>query len=60
LTITETPLNAFDGYDWFITKYLVTIPIPDKSLRTVAGIFESLTFITDMGIEYKNSVINDI
>lgn len=51
-----------------LTKYLVTVPIPNKSSRTVAkAIFEShiltycpKTFITDMGIEYKNSIINDL
>ena len=52
-----------------LTKYLVTIPIPDKSARTVAkAIFEShiLTYgpmkmiITDMGTEYKNALVNDL
>lgn len=52
-----------------LTKYLVTIPVADKSARTVArAIFESFvlkygpmkTFITDMGTEYKNSLISDL
>jgi len=50
LTITETPLNAFDrvlvdtigqlpkserGNKYACTKYLVAIPMPDKSAKTV-------------------------
>jgi len=90
LTITETPLNAFDevrvdtigpwpksdqGNEYAVTlicdltKYLVTIPIPDISAGTVAKvIFESInvnygpmkTFITEMGTEFKNSIINNL
>lgn len=52
-----------------LTKYLVTIPIQDKSAKTVAkAIFENFiliygpmkTFITDMGTEYKNSILNEL
>jgi len=52
-----------------LTKYLVAIPIANKSANTVAkAIFESFilkygpmkTFITDMGAEYKNSIISDL
>lgn len=52
-----------------LTKYLVAIPVTDKSAETVAkAIFESFilqygpmkTFITDMGTEYKNALINDL
>ena len=52
-----------------LTKYLVAIPVKNKSATTVAkAIFESFilkygpmkTFITDMGTEYKNSIINDL
>lgn len=52
-----------------LTKYLVTIPIPNKSANTVArAIFEYFvlcygpmkTFISDMGTEYKNSIITDL
>lgn len=52
-----------------LTKYLVAIPIANKSAKTVAkAIFESFilkygpmkTFITDMGTEYKNSIITDL
>lgn len=52
-----------------LTKYLVAIPVPNKSAKTIAkAIFESFilkygpmkTFITDMGTEYKNSIINDL
>jgi len=47
---------------------IVVIPVPNKSANTVAkAIFESFilkygpikTFITDMGTEYKNSIINN-
>ena len=52
-----------------LTKYLVTIPIQDKSARTIAkAIFENFiltygpmkTFITDMGAEYKNSIMTEL
>lgn len=52
-----------------LTKYLVAIPISNKSATTVAkAIFESFiltygpmkTFITDMGTEYKNSIITEL
>jgi len=52
-----------------LPKYLVTIHIPDKSAKTVAkAILENFilkygpmkTFITDMGTEYKNSIIEDL
>jgi len=52
-----------------LTKCLATIPIPDKSAKTVAkAILENLilkydpmkTFITDIGTEYKNSIIEDL
>jgi len=52
-----------------LTKYLVAISVANKSANTVAkAIFESFiliygptkTFITDMGTEYKNSIINDL
>jgi len=52
-----------------LTKYLVAIPVPNKNANTVAkAIFESFilkygpmkTFITDMGTEYKNLIINDL
>jgi len=52
-----------------LTKYLVAIPIPNKNANTVAkAIFENFilkygpmkTCITDMGTEYKNSIINDL
>jgi len=52
-----------------LTKYLVAIPIPNKNANTVAkATFENFilkygpvkTFITDMGTEYKNSIINDL
>jgi len=52
-----------------LTKYLVAIPIPNKCANTVAkAIFEDFilkygpikTFITDMGTEYKNSIIEDL
>jgi len=54
---------------WDLTKNLVAIPVPNKNTNTVAkAIFESFilkygpmkTFITDMGTEYKNSIINDL
>jgi len=90
LTITDTPINAFDrvivdtigplpksenGNEYAVTlicdltKYLVAIPVPNKNANTVAkAIFESFilkygpmkTFITDMGTEYKNSIIDDL
>lgn len=52
-----------------LTKFLVTIPTPNKSAKTVAkAIFESFvlkygpmkTFITDQGTEYKNSLMNEL
>jgi len=52
-----------------LTKYLVAIPIQNKSAKTVAkALFEDFilkygpmkTFITDMGTEYKNSIIEDL
>nr|AAL90422.1 RH61266p [Drosophila melanogaster] len=52
-----------------LTKYLVTIPVANKSANTVAkAIFENFilkygpmkTFISDMGTEYKNNVIQDM
>lgn len=51
------------------TKYLVALPIPDKNSKTVAkAIFEShiltygpmRTIVTDMGTEYKNSLIEHL
>jgi len=52
-----------------LTKYLVAIPIANKSANTVAkAIFESFilrfgpmkSFISGMGAEYKNSIIKDL
>jgi len=52
-----------------LTKYLIAVPIANKSANTVAkAIFESFilkygpmkTFITDMGTEYKNLIINEL
>ena len=52
-----------------LTKYLVSIPVPNKSANTTAkAIFESFVLqyvpmknlITDMGTEYKNALINDL
>lgn len=52
-----------------LTKYLVTVPIPDKSARTVAkAIFEGFVLIygpmrkmiSDMGTEYKNQTIKEL
>ena len=52
-----------------LTKYLVTVPIPNKSAKSVAkAIFENFilkygpmkTIITDMGTEYKNQIIDDL
>jgi len=52
-----------------LTKYIVAIPVPNKNANTVAkAIFESFilkygplkTFMTDMGTEHKNSIINDL
>jgi len=52
-----------------LSKYFVVIPIQNKSAKTVAkAIFEDFilkygpmkTFITDMGTEYKNSIIEDL
>jgi len=49
-----------------LSKYVVAIPVPNKNSKTVAKtIFEEFflkygpikTFITDMGTEYKNSLI---
>ena len=52
-----------------LTKYLVTIPVRDKSANTIAkAIFETFvltygpmrTLITDMGTEYKNQLLTDL
>jgi len=52
-----------------LTKYLEAIQIKNKSAKTVTkAIFEDFilkygpvkTFITDMGIEYKNLIIEDL
>jgi len=52
-----------------LSKYLVAIPVPNKNAKTVAkAIFEEFvlkygpmkTFITDMGTEYKNSLIEHL
>lgn len=52
-----------------LTKYLVALPIPDKSSKTVAKvIFEShiltygpmRTLLTDMGTEYRNCLVEDL
>lgn len=52
-----------------LTKYLVTIPVTDKSAKTFAkAIFESFVlkygpmkmFITDQGTEYNNSLRQDL
>ena len=52
-----------------LTKYLVSIPVPNKSANTTAkAIFESFVLqygpmknlITDMGTKYKNALINDL
>jgi len=52
-----------------LTKYLVAIPIANKSANTVAKvIFESFilrfgpmkSFISGMVTEYKNSIVNDL
>lgn len=52
-----------------LTKYLVALPVPDKSSKTIAkAMFESFvltygpmrTMVTDMGTEYRNSLINDL
>lgn len=52
-----------------LTKYLVVVPIPDKSAKTVAkAIFEKFILvygpmkkiISDMGTEYKNQVLQEL
>lgn len=52
-----------------LTKYLVAIPICDKSAKTIArAIFENFiltygpmkTFISDMGTEYKNTILTEL
>lgn len=52
-----------------LTKYLITIPIPNKESRTIAkAIFENLILIygtpktirTDLGTEFKNEIINEL
>lgn len=73
---TVGPLPKSDnGHEYIITlicdltKYLVAIPIANKSASTVAkAIFESFilkygpmkTFITDMGTEYRNTIMNEL
>jgi len=52
-----------------LTEYLAAIPIQNKSAKTVGkALFEDFilkygpmkTFITDMGTEYKNLIIQDL
>lgn len=52
-----------------LTKYLITIPIPNKTAKTIAkAIFENLFLIygpvhkilTDMGTEYKNEIFQEL
>jgi len=52
-----------------LTKYLVTVPIPNKQAKTVAkALIDSFiliygpmkTFISDLGTEYKNQILNEI
>ena len=52
-----------------LTKYLVTVPIPDKTAKTVAkSIFDKFVLvygpmkklISDMGTEYKNQLLQDL
>lgn len=52
-----------------LTKYLITVPIPNKEAKTVAkAIFENLILIygtpktirTDLGTEFKNEVISEL
>lgn len=52
-----------------LTKYLVTIPVPNKEANTVAkAIFENFILIygtpktirTDLGTEYKNEVVKEL
>lgn len=52
-----------------MTKYLISIPIPDKSMKTVSkGIFENFILIygppkqilTDRGTEYENSLLEEL
>ena len=52
-----------------LTKYLITAPIPNKQAKTVAkAIVDSFiliygpmkTFISDLGTEYKNQILNEI
>lgn len=67
--------RSIDGNEYAVTmicdltKYLITIPTPDKTARTVAkAIFEHFiliygpmkTFISDMGTEYKNSILEEL
>lgn len=51
-----------------LTKYLITVPIPNKEAKTVAkAIFENLILIygtpktirADLGTEFKNEIINE-
>ena len=52
-----------------LTKYLIAIPVQNKSAKTVAkAIFESFVLhygpmkilLSDMGTEYKNALLNDL
>lgn len=52
-----------------LTKYLITVPVPDKSAKTVArAFFENFVLIygpvrkmiSDMGTEYKNQVVQEL
>lgn len=52
-----------------LTKYLITLPIPNKEAKTIAkAIFENLILIygtpktirTDLGKEYKNEIIKEL
>jgi len=76
IVVTIGPLPKSDNGNEYavtlicdLTKYLVAIPIANKSANTDAkAIFESFmlrygpikTFISDMGTKYKNSIINEL
>lgn len=68
-------VKSDNGYEYAITiicdltKYLVTVPITNKSAKSVAtAIFENFILIygpmkkiiTDMGTEYKNETMNEL
>lgn len=52
-----------------LTKYLITVPIPNKEAKTIAkAVFENFILIhgspksirTDLGTEYKNEIISEL